>query len=767
MTQRDAIPDTLPLRTHAADSSGETSIFPSVASRSPRAGDEASSHRAARLAWTLWALALLLCIGFIPLRLHWYAVATTPGTTLPPLAVSPSLNTISRVIADLFSAADCLAFATLGALIVSRRQGNRIGWIYCAIGLFAAVDGFSGVYAISALLVAPGSLPAGLAFAWIQTWTWAVVVGLLVIFLPLLYPTGRLLSRRWRPVAMFALGLIGGGTVLVAVAPGPLGNNLLDFQVSIANPLGIAALDPVWRVIAPIAMLLLLLLTLLAVVSLLLRLRRSRGDEREQLKWFVYIAALLTVVFVMDNLLYSFFPRHPVTLAVDEANNLVAPFMLVFLPLLTRLAILRYRLYDIDRLINRTLVYGALSACVIGLYVLVVGALGALLQTQGNLLLGLLATGLAAVLFQPLRERLQHAVNRLIYGERDDPYTVLTQLGQRLDATLAPSAMLATIVQTVRDALHLPYSAIALRQGEAFEVAAAAGEPAHEVLRLPLVYQGEAIGQFLMGMRAPGEAFSPADRRLLDGLARQVGIAVHAARLTADLQRARERLIVVGEEERRRLRRDLHDGLGPALATQSLKLEAARDLVLASPEQALKLLAELIDDSQRAIKDIRRLVYALRPPELDELGLTSALRGQVARYVHSGLTITLDVPDSLPPLPAAVEVAAYRIAQEGLTNVVRHAAASTCLIRLAVGEELRLEVIDDGRGLPSARSAGVGLVSMRERAEELGGVCVVGLAPGGGTRVFARLPCSFSELSRLGEEGSRDGNGPYPDSHRR
>jgi signal transduction histidine kinase len=631
------------------------------------------------------------------------------------------------------------------------------------------VDSFSGNYAIVALVLAPNALPAGLAFAWIQTWSWILPAGLLVIFLPLLYPTGRLLSRRWRPVAVCAIALIGGGTALAAIAPGPLHNHLLDLPVTVANPLGVAALAPAGGILGPIFTLVLLLLVLSSAASLLLRLRRSRGEEREQLKWFTYATALAVAVFVSDNLLYSFFPHEPVTLAVDAAFPVLTPITLAFLPLLTGLAILRYRLYDIDLIINRTLVYAALTALVVGLYVLVVGGLGALLQTQGSLLLSILATGIVAVLFQPLRARLQQAVNRLMYGYRDDPYTLLTRLGSRLDATLAPSAMLSTIVQTVQEALRLPYVAIARGQSEAFEVTAAVGEPVEDALRLPLTYQGQTVGQFLLGARAPGEVFSPTDRRLLDGLARQIGVAIHAAQLTADLQRARARLVMVGEEERRRLRRDLHDGLGPALAVQSLKLEAARDLVLASPEQAIVLLSALLDESQRAITDIRRLVYALRPPELDELGLIAALRAQVARYAHTSLTISLDAPDSLPPLPAAVEVAAYRIAQEGLANVARHAAASICHIRLTVASAggLCLEIVDNGRGLPPVRSVGVGLLSMRERAEELGGECVIEPTPGGGTRVSVRLPCGVDGWDQLGKEGLHDRNGHQPSSARR
>jgi signal transduction histidine kinase len=770
MTQQDMIADTPPVTASVAHAAGATVVPSSPASRSAPIGSEASArHAAVWLAWALWTLTVLLLIGYIALRLHWYVVATTPETTLLPYAVGPSPDAIPQVIANILAVATGLGFPTLGALIVSRASERRIGWLYCAIGLAFAVDGFSGEYAVSALLVAPGSLPAGLVFAWIQNWSWIVAVGLLFVFLPLLYPTGRLVSRRWKPVAVFAIALVVGGVVLEAVAPGPLANHLLDFPVAIANPLGIAALGPAVGVIAPIAALLLLLLILVAATSLLLRLRQSRGDERQQLKWFAYAVALLVVVFVTFNLFSSYLPREGVTLTVKAAYYLVAPFIFVCLPLLTGLAILKYRLYDIDRLINRTLVYSALTACVVGLYVLLVGGLGVLLQVQGTLPLSVLAIGLVALLVQPLRERLQRAVNRLLYGERDDPYALLTRLGSRLDATLAPSAILPTIVQTVRDALHLPYVAIARQQGEAFEVTAAAGEPGDDTFRLPLTYQGQTVGQFLLGARAPGEAFGPTDWRLLDGLARQIGIAIHAAQLTADLQRARARLVMAGEEERRRLRRDLHDGLGPALAAQSLKLEAARDLVLTSPEQAIALLSALLDESQRAITDIRRLVYALRPPELDELGLIGALRAQIARAAPSRLTITLDAPDSLPSLPAAVEVAAYRIAQEGLTNVVRHAEASTCLIRLVVAGAggLCLEIVDDGRGLPPARSPGVGLLSMRERAEELGGDCVIGPAPGGGTQVSARLPCDFDGWGQLREEGSRDRNGHQSPAHRR
>jgi signal transduction histidine kinase len=487
------------------------------------------------------------------------------------------------------------------------------------------------------------------------------------------------------------------------------------------------------------------LLGLVAALDMLGRFRRATGDERQQLKWFAFLAGwgpVLVLVWITVSVL-----------APDRVFWLDAifPFFLVSIPVAIGMSVLKYRLYDVDVVINRTLVYGALSACIVAFYALAVGALGAAFRAQGDLAISLVATGVAAVLFQPLRQRLQRGVNRLMYGERDDPYAVLARLGRRLEATLTPDTVLPTIVHTVREALKLPYVAIRLATdpvGDPPAIATAgtagtAGTPPRETLRLPLVYQHGPVGELLLAPRGPGESFSLTDRRLLDDLSRQAGVAVHAVRLTADLQRSRERLVTAREEERRRLRRDLHDGLGPALASMTLQTEAARELYATDPTRADALLADLTEQLQAAMADIRRLVYELRPPALDELGLVDALRAQAARHELGRTRIRVVAPEALPPLPAAVEVAAYRIAQEALTNVLRHAEAQTCLVTLSYDEPaalLTVAVTDDGCGLPPEPRAGVGLASMRERAEELGGSCSVEPRAGGGTRVWATLP---------------------------
>ena len=479
------------------------------------------------------------------------------------------------------------------------------------------------------------------------------------------------------------------------------------------------------------------------VIAQVYRYRRaSTPPQRQQTKWVVY--SLVVSIASVVGLLAVFQPQPGSLLS---ALDIIANLLLTLIPISFAVAILRYRLWDIDLIINRTLVYGALTAGIIGMYILVVGYLGALFRTGNNLLVSLMATGLVAVLFQPLRELLQRAVNRLLYGQRDDPYRVVSRLGQRLEATLAPEAVLPTIVETVAQALKLPYAAITWQQDGTLVTAATFGKEASELLHLPLGYQGELIGELVLAPRGPGESFTPADRALLSDLARQAGVAAHAVRLTMDLQRltqdlqqTRERLVAAREEERRRLRRDLHDGLGPQLSSQALLLTSAQMLLRQDPDEVEAILKSAVTQSQQAIRDIRRLVYALRPPALDDLGLLAAIGEQLAQYRASGIAFSLDAPEQLPSLPAAVEVACYRIVQEALTNVVRHAHAHTCMVRLVCREQLTVEVTDDGLGLPATYRCGVGLNSMRERAEELGGSWLIEPGPDGGMCVRAQIP---------------------------
>jgi signal transduction histidine kinase len=701
-----------------------------------------SYRTAAWLAWSMCAVCVaLIALALFPIFLDF----VTPESIPLPLAGRPSSG--FAVLTGVLS----LAYPMVGALIASRLPSNPIGWIFCSVGLLYTAQRFSLAYADYAV-VENLTLPASEYAAWFSTlvdFTGLVLAGVLVM---LLFPDGRLLSRRWQLVAWTAVL----GAVLTAlydafypgrVNPNTYFENPFGFQGSYI--LGFTTFEFFWTS-AVVGEVLLLTSSLAALFSLFVRLHRARGDERQQLKWFLYATVPAGLCFSFVLLSYSVFdftylvfgtPLEPFGQNEQEISY-VGVFALLFVPVFTYIAILKYRLYYIDVVINRTLVYGALTACVAGIYVLAVVALGALFQAQGHLAVSLSATGLVAVLFQPLRSRLQRGVNRLMYGERDDPYAVTSRLGRRLEATLVPEAVLPTVVETIAQALKLPYAAILLQDGNGYRTAASYGSPRGESETLPLIYQREEIGQLVLSPRAPGEGFSDADRDLLEDLARQAEVAVHAVRLTADLQSSRERLVATREEERRRLRRDLHDGLGAQLAGLNVQAGALRRLIPRDPDAAEEVVVELREELRTAISDIRRLVYDLRPPALDDLGLAEALRRLAERYGSEGeqLRMLVEAPEDLPSLPAAVEVAVYRITQEALTNVARHARARTCVVRLAVKNDVALQIVDDGVGIPAQRSAGVGLSSMRERASELGGSCVVEPVPKGGTQVLVRLP---------------------------
>jgi signal transduction histidine kinase len=583
------------------------------------------------------------------------------------------------------------------------------------------------------------------AWEWVYFPAMAAAVSFFVIF-PLIFPTGQFVPRWTRWIALFD---VAGALLLTwfqySILKVPAGQLVLVY-VYISFGAGIyAQLYRYFRVATPI--------------------------ERQQLKWvivglaaFVITGAMLLVP--LNSLLASRAASMDPALALVFSTilDLLYRIISLFVPVAIVIAVLRYRLWDIDILINRTLVYGALTGIIVSAFVIMVGFLSILFQSSGNSIIAIIATGLVALLFNPLRQRLQRAVNRFMYGARDEPYTALSRLGRQLKSTLAPEAVLPTVVTTVRDVLKLPYVAIYLQQdSHGYKIVAESASPSvrmqdgsihvpgmnREGRCIPLIHQGETLGYIVLGPRAPNEAFSSTDLHLLEDLAPQVGVAVHAVRLAADLQRSRERLVLAREDERRRLRRDLHDGLGPQLAGLALKLETLRNRLKDDP-LADSILADLAKRTQDATADIRHLVYELRPPTLDELGLVSALREGATQYTQpggGGVNITFDAPESLPALPAAVEVAVYRISQEALMNVIRHAEARNCHLHLRLDEAaglLCLEVQDDGKGRLTKRRAGIGLNSMRERAEELGGTLTITSVLSGGTLVSARLPCRMN-----------------------
>ena len=420
-------------------------------------------------------------------------------------------------------------------------------------------------------------------------------------------------------------------------------------------------------------------------------------------------------------------------------------------PIAISAAILRVHLFDIDIVVRRSIVYGALLVSLTSIYAAALGVLGWVFGERSDGVI-LAAAALVAVLFAPLHRRIRSSISRVLYGERDDPYAIVSRLGERLQETPASGEVLPGLVETVAQALRLPYVAVELLSADGSETAARRGTLAGTPMTLPLTQQGELIGHLVVGERSPGEGFGRRDCAVLNGLASQVGMAVQAARATIELQRSRERLVAAREEERKRLRRDLHDGLGPTLAATALQVQTAGRLVSADPATAISILQDLSQHIQGAISDVRSIVHDLRPPSLDQLGLRAAVEEQAARFTGNGrrpgsepaLQVDVEAEGDLQSLPAAVEVAAYRIVCEALNNASRHGGGHRCRIRLVRGAGLDLEIADDGRGIPPVYRAGVGLESMRQRAEELGGSVAIEPLPTGGTRVMAHLPLTPS-----------------------
>lgn len=624
-----------------------------------------------------------------------------------------------------------LAYPAVGAFILSRRPSNRIGWLYCT-GALLGVAFMVEQYAVHALLAEPGSLPGGTWAAWLAGWLripghllpWTLVL--------LLYPDGRPPGPRWRALAPVAATAVAAATALAAFAPAGVDSPALR------NPV---TLDIVPRLSGALQAVCVLGFGPLCLAALLVRFRRTRGSPRAQLRPFV--AAATVVVLVPLSAAVAVEAGLPLSMGAYQAVGLVA---LLGLPTATMFAIIRYRLYGLsvhaDLLVNRLVVYGSLLVVAITLYWMIVGTLAALISGDPGLGPALVAVIVVATVGHQLRKRVQAMVDRLLYRQRNYDYRVLSALGERLQSTLSPDAVLPAVVETVATALKLPHVAIRVGSDGDATMTAAYGEARQSSVVLPLVYQREVVGRLEVAPRSPEEPFDAADRRLLDDLAGQVAVLAYALRLAADLQRSRELLVNAQAEERRRLRRDLHDGLQPALSGVSLGLEAVRNLMGAdSPVE--ELLVRLKDELETAVADLRRLVYDLRPPALDELGLVGALRQQAARFALSpdAPEVVVEAPAGLGALPAAAEVAAYRIAQEALENVRKHARAQSATVVVAHDDgHLELVVLDDGVGLAPGEHLGVGLVAMRERAAELGGTCSVEPGPERGTCVRARLP---------------------------
>jgi two-component system NarL family sensor kinase len=612
-----------------------------------------------------------------------------------------------------------LAFAFVygatGAVLAVHGAAPVVRRVLLGIGLTHGLGGGCAAYADSAL-VAGSSLPYGELAQWLGSWLWSPAYIAVPVLLPLLLPDGRPI---WRWSGWLAAAAVLATAVSWALTP----YDLQDFPLSggYVNPVGVAAAAHPVSVAAVIA--LDLVAVGVAVTSLVVRLRRARGVARDQLRWLL-LGVLGTVAVGGSAFLLPAW-----------ATEVVPALAVLPFPAACLVALLRHRLWDVDLVLSRSLSYGLLSAAVVGSYIVAVALVGGVLG--GSAGAPVLATAVVALLVLPLHTRLQRLVNRLVHGDADDPYSALARLGDRLEAAADPvtvaDRVLPELVSRVARVLRASYVAVVLADGSTTSV----GEPTEDVSSTSLLYGGLAVGSLLVA----GQALPRRERRRLDHLARQAAVAVHGVLLAREAQQARAATATAREEERRRMRRDLHDGMGPALAAVALQAETARDLVHDDPHAAVVLLDRLVPRLIDAVQDVRRLVHDLRPPTLDELGLAESVRELAGRFATPIRTVQV-VADRLDGLPAAVDLAAYRIVAEALANAARHAGASSVQLALTCSTTaLEVRVSDDGVGVLDTAAPGIGLRSMRERAEELGGSCaVLPNEAGRGTTVLARIP---------------------------
>lgn len=612
-----------------------------------------------------------------------------------------------------------LTFGLCGAVIAWHRPANPIGWLFLADGIGHATTPFADALAY---LVHGELAQRVLVTVSVAAWPWSI--GLFLPLALLLFPDGRLLSPRWR---WAAIGIIATAPLFVLEMAGsgePVSPDLPRGLIALPDP---DALQPLWTATEVRN----LVAILLALICLAIRYRRADEVGRRQLLWLL-LASVIALLFVTP---WAFVAGTPILVLLA----------IPLIPIAVAVAIVRYQLLDIRLVVSRALTWALLSLVAIGSYAALVALLDSLIASQVGR--SAAVTVFVALIIAPVLPRLQVLVDRALYGDRHDPARVASRVGEQL------SAGLPGVVAAIRSALRLPYAALTV---DGRLIADGHGLAAGSVVPLELSYGGEVVGTLEVGVRSGESGLSSADRSVLGLVAVPLAVAVHATRLSAELQSSREKLVSAREEERRRIRRDLHDGLGPTLTGVAFSADAAANLITtdkalsADASRAVELLARLRADTRSAIADVRRLVDDLRPPALDELGLLGALqqRADQMSIRADGTAIRVVISASgLPTLPAALEVAAYRIATEALTNVVRHARATSAVLTLRCGNELEIEITDDGPPTgPWHR--GVGLQAMQERAAELGGTFQAGPTPTGG-QVQAHFPLLQTALDSL------------------
>jgi len=655
-----------------------------------------------------------------------YAAFAAAALVLAEIALTPlagaGLNRLTGVQGSYVPVGDLIVdgcILAIALVVIWARPGNVIGWLMLAFAVLGATQNLTEAYGVRAQAEPHSRLPLGPLALSLGTSLWIPAVALPATLLLNLYPDGRVAAPFWRWVNRVTLAAMIVATIAAGTSLSVARQDFTGARPAVTLP------QAAGTTLAVAGVATLLLCALASTGGAIWRTWRARAPQRQQLLLLLVTSAIVIVLVPLNEPGWLF-----------DAG-------LVAVPAAVAVGVLRYRLLGVEVVIRRTLQFAVLTLLVVGIYTAATAVTSALVA--GPTGSRVVAAAAVALVLLPLRDRLQAWVDRLVYGARRDPLGAVRRVGASVSATSADP--LPAVVGSVADAVRASFVAITDADGTILAQIGtdrAGTDRGSPRLTYPLTVAGQQVGQLVM-CPARGESAMPAgDARVIATLIAPVAAVVHAVQLTRRLAGAHERALAAAQRERSRIRRDLHDGLGPSLSGVALGLEAVQTALPGDTQTAADLTARMRTEIAGAVEDVRRVIDELRPAALEDVGLVQALRERAASLAarsSSGLLVEFRVDEPMPGLPEQVEIAAFRIAEEAMTNVLRHAHASRCEVRLEVADALVVSVSDDGVGLPGqTRPDGVGLTSMRQRAAELGGCCTVEPAIPSGVIVCARFP---------------------------
>jgi signal transduction histidine kinase len=694
------------------------------------------------------------------------------AATVVALAVSAGYGVAAGNLMDAFAFAPVLlAFAIVGAIVAGYRPGNPIGWLFLAEGLGFAAGLATDAYA-EYVTQAGAASPAA---PWVA-WAGAIPgeLGLLFPLALLMFPDGRLPSPRWRVVAWILIAVEALMVILAATSGAALRAQNSVIQTSPVRLIPDSLADPVLNALQTA----LIPLSVVAAAACVVRYRRSPAAVRQQIKWFAYAGAVTAAGLLVTGLVL---------------NDPLVAFLVLgpLIPVAAGIAIFRYRLYDIDVVISKTIVYGSLAAFITAVYVLIVAGIGSLgtgsLTGSGsrpNLGLSILATAVVAVAFQPLRERVQRVANRLVYGKRATPYEALSQFAGQIGGIYATDDVLPRMARILAEGTGADRADVWLRTGAQLRGGASwpqDADPRDPVALAPdgtaqitgvdrvtaVRHQGEVLGALSVTKRR-GEPLTPTEDKLIGDLAAQAGLLLRNVGLTEqlserldELRASRRRIVTAQDDQRRRIERDIHDGAQQRLLSIAAGLIQAESLAGQDADHEHALLARLKDETRDALAGLRELARGIYPPLLADQGLPAAIAAHAGRAPQP---VSVDA-DGTGRYPADIETAVYFCCVEALQNAARHAPAAAVRIRLGESDgEVAFRVEDDGPGFDGSGAVppGTGLQHMSDRLAALGGSLQIDARPGAGTAIAGRIPVTAPPVAASGPAGAAATSSPGP-----